>query len=413
MLSRSPLSRPDRAIHQLAAEVQDYLYFPDPSPLYVTLSAVAANMICGWPVWLMLVGPPSSGKTVLLMSLTSIPGVHMAEDISGPQALLSATGKKDIERSATGGLLRQVGPRGCIIMEDFTSSVMGLDKVTRSKILTAFRLAYKGRWSREVGAGGGKSIVWEGKLAALAGGTMAVDRLTTETSELGERWIYYRFPRSTGWGESKTSLQNQTPQESAALMKGAVKAFFEILDLRWPCWMEGNFKCKLQHEHYPERVKREFSLAEYARLIAMATLVSRARSGVYRHPYTRIIEDIPTPESPTRLANALGQLYLGMEAIELTEKERWPLISKVALDSVQELRAKILVEVWKGYVKGVDVGVGELEEVTGVAKATALRSAQDLMVHGILKTDKDTGKLRYLLTDYAEAELTSNFVIQL
>src|SRR5580698_1414966 len=87
--TRSPLADPKTPIHRLAVAVQSLLYFPDPSPLYAVLGALAANTMRGYPVWLMLIGPPESGKTELLRPLTGLKGCRECGDLSGKAALLS------------------------------------------------------------------------------------------------------------------------------------------------------------------------------------------------------------------------------------------------------------------------------------------------------------------------------------
>src|SRR5262249_46665732 len=67
---------PAAALAPMAALLADtidtfrrHLHLPDPRPLLVLLGALAANHLEGDPVWLLLVGPPSGGKTRLLESL--------------------------------------------------------------------------------------------------------------------------------------------------------------------------------------------------------------------------------------------------------------------------------------------------------------------------------------------------------
>jgi hypothetical protein len=93
-------------VHALAAEVQEWLYYPDPQPLYVVLGTMAANMMKGNPVWMMLIGAPSSGRSLILNALKDIPRTHFADNVSGPASLLSGSGKKDRNAKSTGGLLR-------------------------------------------------------------------------------------------------------------------------------------------------------------------------------------------------------------------------------------------------------------------------------------------------------------------
>jgi hypothetical protein len=57
--------------------------------------------------------------------------------------------------------------------------------------------------------------------------------------------------------------------------------------------------------------------AETKRLIALATLVVRARSAVERDGYSREMELIPDPEAPTRIVIVLDRLLAGLEVIGL------------------------------------------------------------------------------------------------
>src|SRR5437667_2897 len=104
-MSDSPLARPATKIHILANKVQDYLYLPSPEALYVTLGTLAANMLNGVPVWVMLIGVPSSGRTIMLETLARVLRVYIVGAVKSPAALLSATSKRDKANGATGGLL--------------------------------------------------------------------------------------------------------------------------------------------------------------------------------------------------------------------------------------------------------------------------------------------------------------------
>src|SRR5947209_11501842 len=99
------------ALTECVATFQRWLYLPDPSPLYVVLATVAANQAPGDPVWLLLVGPPGSGKTELLVPLGLLPDVHSAATLT-EASLLSGTPHRDRAKDAKGGLLREIGPYG-------------------------------------------------------------------------------------------------------------------------------------------------------------------------------------------------------------------------------------------------------------------------------------------------------------
>jgi len=102
-------------------------YMPDPAPVLVTLAMYAAHCLPGQSPWLMMVGGPSGGKTDMLKILSGLPGVHSVGSMTAA-ALLSGTNKKEVAKDATGGLLRQVGEVGLILVRDFTSIIsMGND----------------------------------------------------------------------------------------------------------------------------------------------------------------------------------------------------------------------------------------------------------------------------------------------
>ena len=74
--------------------MQQLLYFPDPGPLYAVCGTVCANVMRGYPTWLMLIGPPESGKTELLKQLVGLQGIKECGDLSGKAALVSGTSLK-------------------------------------------------------------------------------------------------------------------------------------------------------------------------------------------------------------------------------------------------------------------------------------------------------------------------------
>ena len=104
----------DSPIDWLVGEFRKSLYLPDPGAIYAYMGAVASNLMRGDPVWLMLVGPPSCGKTEILNSTLSMRGVIECASISSEAAFLSATAKKDISKDATGGLLSTRGAGGLV-----------------------------------------------------------------------------------------------------------------------------------------------------------------------------------------------------------------------------------------------------------------------------------------------------------
>jgi len=102
----------------VVAVFRRHLYLPDPGPLAVVLATVVANRLPGDPVWLLMVGPPASGKTEILSSLSKLPYIHEASTITEAGLLSGSTTRRE---GATGGLLAEMGAFGIIVCKDFTS----------------------------------------------------------------------------------------------------------------------------------------------------------------------------------------------------------------------------------------------------------------------------------------------------
>src|SRR5262245_27426308 len=78
------------SLEQTLAVFNHWLLLPNPTPILAVLGAVAANYLPGDPVWLGLIGPPSSAKTEILNSTSLLPRVIEAGTLTAA-ALLSGT----------------------------------------------------------------------------------------------------------------------------------------------------------------------------------------------------------------------------------------------------------------------------------------------------------------------------------
>ncbi len=158
-----------RTLAEVLAAFHKWMYLPDEGAVLAAVGAVAANMLDGDPVWLLIVGPPSGGKSEIVQSTAEIPGVHKAATLT-EGALLSGTAARDRASDAQGGLLNEIGSFGVLMMKDF-GSVLNQHNDKRAPVLAAMRECFDGSWTRHVGVDGGRTLHWEGKLGLLAGVT--------------------------------------------------------------------------------------------------------------------------------------------------------------------------------------------------------------------------------------------------
>jgi len=277
---------------------------------------VAANWMRGDPVWMLLVGPPSSGKTELVCSLGKLPDVHWAALLT-EAALLSGTSSKERAKDAKGGKLREIGSFGILIMKDFTST-LAQNRDTRAQALAAMREIFDGHWSRPVGTEGGKTLHWSGKVGLIAGVTPAIDAHHAVLSELGDRFVFYRLPPTDAAEQGKAALDLDDDGQMRAELVAAVAEFFTTV----------------KPPDKPPKLQGD----ELTRMVALATLAARCRSAVERDGRSRELLFVPEAEPPARLAKALWRLLEGITAIGVDRQTAWRVVTKTALDCMPSRR---------------------------------------------------------------------------
>jgi hypothetical protein len=361
-----------------------WLHLPDAGILYVTLGAHVANLMPGDPEWLLVVAPPGSGKTEVLQSLARLPRVHLAATITEP-ALLSGTPKKD--SLGKGGLLREIGEFGVLLLKDF-GSILSMRHESRAAVLAALREIYDGTWTRHLGTDGGTTLTWKGKLGLIAGCTPAIDSHHAVISSLGERFLLYRLPIVEAPAQARKALANIGHElEMRTALSNAVGGLFAGLDT-------GS----------PPRVTND----DLERIVHLATLATRCRSAVERDPFRREIDLIPEPEAPGRLAAALARLLGGMLAIGVSRSEAFNLTIKVGLDCMPALRHLMLDYL---LVQDEPVDTTNVATCAGYPTVTARRALEDLAAHGIVeRLPEGHGKADcWVITEWARQEHTLTF----
>lgn len=361
MVPTSTVAAPAR-LGSCIATFREWLHMPDPGALLVTLATVAANRAEGDPVWLLVVGPPGGGKTEIINAIVRQRDVRAAATLT-EAALLSGTPKRDQASGAKGGLLREIGTFGIIVLKDF-GSVLSMNRDTRGALLAALREVYDGSWTRHVGTDGGRVLSWEGKLALIAGCTPAIDSHHAVMGSMGERFVLYRLPKMDADVQTRRAL-GHVGKES--IMR---RALADAVDLVLAGVDES-------------RLLLEPNEATVDRLVNVATVAVRCRSAVERDPYNREITLIPEAEAPARLALVLLRLANGLPAIGVDEDTTWQLVSKCALDSMPAVRRTVLEDLLaRG---GVAVSTSAIATRAQYPTTTALRALQDLAAHGVVQ----------------------------
>lgn len=377
--STSPLAFSRSPIHLLAKRLQEYLHLPDPYPLYTLMASLVANYAQGRPVWLMLIGPPSCGKSELLSSLLSLPNVKEGGSITGIGALLSGTRKKERSADSTGGILHEIGARGALVIKEFTS-IISLPPETMRQVMGAFREVYDGRYTRSTGSDGGTDQHWEGKLALLTGCTEAIDHHHQLISDMGERFLFYRYESSDGWSEAYKALSVSNPETLSETLQALLNQFVTDLELSWSNPL----------------ILPDLDSHEKQRIIAFAQFTARGRSAVIRDGYTKEVTQASSGEYPTRIAIALSQVLKSLRHIGVSDAESWVIIRKMAFDSIPGTRRLALSAILSGASR-----VSEISDVARVSQSTVRRALEELDIHGLASKTENT----WGLSTWARARL--------
>jgi hypothetical protein len=360
--------------NELVATFRRHLYLPDPGPVLVVLGAVVANLLSGDPVWLLLVGPPSSGKTEILSSLTGLTFIHEVSVFTEAGLLSGSIARQE---GATGGLLAQLGRFGIIVAKDFTSLLSESAEV-RSGLLAALREIFDGRWSRRLGTGGGRTIGWCDKAGFLGAVTETIDRAAAVIGAMGERMVLYRMPELDDEGrleQARVAQRNAGRQASIrAELRHAVSDF--INDVALP-----------DAADEPDEATGEA-------LVLLSDLATRCRFAVERDSRDRQIELVPQPEAAARLQAELVQLLRGLWASGVDDQVAWDLIVKGALDGMPKAR-RAGVELLAGTGPGVLWTSAQVADAIGLSTPLTVRMLEDLAAHRVIERHSDGGSHRW------------------
>jgi hypothetical protein len=358
-LSASPVMTLDQA-HEVFARWlgKDY----DLDALDATLATAAVERLDGDPIWLLVISGSGNAKTETVQALDGIQAT-ITSTISSQGALLSATPKREKAKDATGGLLRKIGRRGVLVIKD-VSSILSMGRDMRAEVLGALREVYDGRWSRNVGTDGGRTLDWAGRIVVVGAVTTKWDQAHDVIASMGDRFVLLRMDSTTGRQVAgrkaigNTGSEIQMREELADAVAGVMAG------------MRG--------------VAATVSPEETDVLLAAADIVTLARTGV-EYDYRGDVIDAHAPEMPTRFAKQLAQVIRGGVAIGMVRPDALRLAIRCARDSMPPLRLAILDDV----AANPESTTADVRKRIGKPRATVDRQLQALHMLGVLEVDEE------------------------
>lgn len=370
---------------EIENKISQLLALSDNVVLRVALATYAANSLKDIPVWIMIIAPPSSGKTEILGTMYELPETEVLSDIT-KSSLLSGVSTREKTENATGGLLLEMGDSGFLIFKDFTS-LISLKKDESTNIMSALREVYDGDYSRHFGSDGGSSKKWHGRVGVIAAVTPAIEKHRSTFSTMGDRFLTVRmyddeFIRAE---QAKRALSSSgTEKDVRVALQELTASLFEDLE--------------------PEMVlPSELHTIFHNNISSLAQFVAHCRTPVEYSWSGKEVIQVHKPEGPGRLIKQLLALFKGCIAIGCSLQDGWLNTIRVAMDTIPEQRAIVLESLIKEGNDQVST-LSSLKKVTRLPYGVNRKIVEELYVLRILDAShSDSDRLKsFWLSDSAK-----------
>jgi hypothetical protein len=319
-----------------------YQEINDTTPLRVALAVGATSVLPGEPLWLQLVGAPSSGKSEAISMLSAAVDGRIA-DVSLP-GLLGWTGGA---KGRPTGLLARIGDGDRLVtITDFSTILADSDRGRRAALFSFLRVMYDGYVIREIGSAP-QPLEWRGRVTIISGVTPQIDAFSAHADALGPRWLYCRVP----------DLTAEQRKRAGATARQRINGKRELRE-----YAQAAAAAAVQYAR--ERVMDvEINDVDGDWLDDAADVATLVRSDVPRDGYgAREINGPVTREEPPRMAIMLAQLFRGLVALGVTNRVTRHITVRCALDSTPLTRRRALAA----------LSTGEVLNTSGVAAAARL-----------------------------------------
>jgi hypothetical protein len=344
-------------VAELLELLASYVHLDDPGHVWFALAVAASAALDGDPLWGMLIGPSSSGKTEAIRALDRL--AEPVDEVTAP-ALLSWTHGR---RPQPTGVLTRIGERGLVTVGDFSTVLATSDRGGRDQLFALLRRVYDGQVTRDLG-NAPVPLRWSGRVTLLAACTPAIDNYASHADQLGPRWLYYRLAAGSTTAKRATSRK-------ARLRAGQLASY-----RRQAAELTGRLVGAAHRK--AGRVQLPAAAAEH--LDDLAIVCCYGRAVVPRNAYgRREIEGLAIVEEPPRLVAQLLLLARGLLALGLEEPAAVALCRRAALDSVPAVRRGLL----QVLADADEVTVSEAARRVGCHRHVARMALEELAAIGL------------------------------
>lgn len=297
--------------------------------LILLFSVIFSNRLKDSPLWLFIIGPASSGKSMILQSVAAKDHTKFASNFNA-KTLVSGF---MLPGGHDPSLLPQVIGKSLIIKE--YTEVMGLPLSEQEQIFSTLRGAYDGRVDRTYANGVVRIYPEPGSghdtchFSILAGVTNAIH--ASNRASLGERFLKYQMFEDN--------------QDTTGIIEAAVASSIgqSIPETELHKSAEAFIKYKFDHFFIPDVPKYIQS-----KIIGLAQIVSIARAQVERKNGELLYR--PSPEVGARLAKQMIK-FVQMIAFTLgknaADDECYDLVKRLGLDTSHGWSRDVLLAIAK------------------------------------------------------------------
>jgi len=343
------------ALAEAKGVINKWLYFKDDTIIDVALSTVASLYHPSDPLWVVLVGPPSSGKTEILRALDRHEDTYFIDNLTPATFVTGFTKAK--------GILERMGEQQKTFVLQDLSTLISKPPYDRMQIVDQLRQIYNGSYYNEWG--NGKKFAWKGKVGLVAGCTPEIEAHHIAMGELGERFLYYRT-------DADDDDTRQKMMAKAKAMEGVEKIARDEI-ARAVHGVIASVKGKAVSS-----VQVENHFWEW--LTALVDMTTTLRSSVKRNAYHRdVVEYTPHKEGPGRMYKACQVLIKSLALVRgrnhVTEQD-YEVVAKVCVDSIPSVRR----EAMKALIKIMSEGGGGVR-AKDVARMTGYQATESVVYH--------------------------------
>jgi hypothetical protein len=349
-----PAGSPAALLADFLDQMKTYVHLTDHGHVIFALAVAVSSDLDGEPLWGMLVGPPSGGKSEAVKALDEVADEHV-DDITGPALLSWMPGKNP----KPAGILTRIPSRAFVTISDFSTVLATSDRGGRDTLFALLRRAYDGHVVREVG-NSPRPLTWTGRLTLLAAVTPAIDNFSSHTDALGPRWLYCRLPETDN-AHKKATVRKRRKIEGLAEKQAEARRRASTL------------------VRAARNVVQDVELDDemYDQLEDAAMLTCLGRAAVPRNAYgRREIDGIPIIEEPARITGQIVSLAKSLLALGVSRRQTLALAGKCALDTVPQARLACLRQL----AGGEPLTVSEVRRRTGLNRHVARRALEDMEV---------------------------------